>query len=160
MISKPFSHRRSHLALALVATIALGLASRAFPLFPAFLGKYPGDALWALMVLFGIAFVRPDIPASYRAPCARRHVAGRVFPALSGAVDQFAPGQPVGTPDPGVHISLAGSSRLRSRHRRRPRSEYLAFLSQRPAKPALVAGIAVGAWSQAGGCVVQPIGRI
>ncbi len=40
--------------------IALGLASRRYPfLLPAFLGKYPGDALWALMVFCGLAFLFP-----------------------------------------------------------------------------------------------------
>jgi len=40
--------------VAVVVTIAAGLASRRFPgLTPACLGKYPGDALWALMVFFG-----------------------------------------------------------------------------------------------------------
>ncbi|WP_245589180.1 ribosomal maturation YjgA family protein [Chitinimonas koreensis] len=40
-------------ACACLAVIALGLASRRFPgLFPAALGKYPGDALWALMMFF------------------------------------------------------------------------------------------------------------
>src|SRR5579863_7249000 len=39
---------------AVVLTIAAGLASRRFPgLLPSFFGKYPGDALWALMVFFG-----------------------------------------------------------------------------------------------------------
>lgn len=43
-----------------IAVIALGLASRKYPfLFPAILGKYPGDALWALMVFLGWAFLRP-----------------------------------------------------------------------------------------------------
>jgi len=46
--------------VASVTVIALGLASRGYPaLFPAALGKYPGDALWALMVFFGWGFVRP-----------------------------------------------------------------------------------------------------
>ncbi|APA66712.1 MULTISPECIES: ribosomal maturation YjgA family protein [unclassified Janthinobacterium] len=40
---------------ATVAVIALGLASRAFPQFvPEALGKYPGDALWAMMVVFAL----------------------------------------------------------------------------------------------------------
>ena len=40
--------------MAVVVTIALGLGSRRFPnLFPGFLGKYPGDALWASMGFFG-----------------------------------------------------------------------------------------------------------
>lgn len=40
--------------------IALGLASRKFPaLFPAALGKYPGDALWTMMVFFGLGIFMP-----------------------------------------------------------------------------------------------------
>jgi len=51
---------RQLLILGCVAVIVLGMASRRFPsLFPAVLGKYPGDALWALMVFIGLAFVRP-----------------------------------------------------------------------------------------------------
>ena len=47
-------------ALGVLAMIGLGLASRRFPgLFPAVFGKYPGDALWTLMVLCGWAFVFP-----------------------------------------------------------------------------------------------------
>ena len=42
------------------ATIAVGLATRRFPEFvPGFLGKYPGDALWALMVFFAWGIVFP-----------------------------------------------------------------------------------------------------
>lgn len=42
------------------ATIALGLASRHWPAaLPAVFGKYPGDALWALMVFFGWRALRP-----------------------------------------------------------------------------------------------------
>lgn len=44
----------------MLAVIALGLASRKFPgQFPAVLGKYPGDALWTMMVFFGLAVLRP-----------------------------------------------------------------------------------------------------
>ena len=51
---------RAWLLASLVAVIALGLASRAFPsLFPGVLGKYPGDALWSLMVFVGLALVTP-----------------------------------------------------------------------------------------------------
>jgi hypothetical protein len=43
-----------------IAVIALGLASRRFPsLSPGFLGKYPGDALWALMVFLGWGLLKP-----------------------------------------------------------------------------------------------------
>ncbi|TAK80871.1 MAG: DUF2809 domain-containing protein [Aquabacterium sp.] len=46
--------------LAIAAVIALGLASRRWPwLLPAWLGKYPGDALWATMVFFCFAWVLP-----------------------------------------------------------------------------------------------------
>jgi Protein of unknown function (DUF2809) len=41
------------------AVIALGLASRTWPLFPAGLGKYPGDALYALMAFCGLGVLMP-----------------------------------------------------------------------------------------------------
>ena len=47
-------------AAAVLAVIGVGLASRHWPgLFPAALGKYPGDALWALMVFAGCGMLRP-----------------------------------------------------------------------------------------------------
>ena len=47
-------------AVAFIGVVALGLASRSYPgLFPAFLGKYPGDALWAFMVFCGLGFLHP-----------------------------------------------------------------------------------------------------
>lgn len=46
---------RSRYALGVGATIGLGLASRRWPI----LGKYPGDALWALMVYFGLGVIFP-----------------------------------------------------------------------------------------------------
>lgn len=51
--------RRPLLQLAAtVLVIALGLASRAFPQWvPDSLGKYPGDALWAMMIVFGLGMV-------------------------------------------------------------------------------------------------------
>ena len=54
--------RRNPLAYSFVvlAVIALGLASREVSgLFPAALGKYPGDALWALMVFAAWGILRP-----------------------------------------------------------------------------------------------------
>jgi len=51
---KPERRRLLQLA-ATVVVIALGLASRAFPQFvPDSLGKYPGDAVWAMMIVFGL----------------------------------------------------------------------------------------------------------
>lgn len=42
--------------------IALGLASRhSFSPFPAMLGNYPGDVLWAWVVLLCVAWLRPAI---------------------------------------------------------------------------------------------------
>lgn len=42
--------------------VAIGIASRKFSgLFPLFLGKYPGDALWALMVFLLIGLLRPAL---------------------------------------------------------------------------------------------------
>ena len=47
-------------AVAALFVIAAGLSSRKYPgLLPAALGKYPGDALWALMVFLMIGFVMP-----------------------------------------------------------------------------------------------------
>jgi hypothetical protein len=56
-------------AMALV--VALGLASRKVPgLFPAVLGKYPGDALWALMVLCIAGAARPAASTAWLAATA------------------------------------------------------------------------------------------
>lgn len=53
MVNVDGSERRRRRLGAAGAVIAIGLASRQWPgLFPAALGKYPGDALWALMVFF------------------------------------------------------------------------------------------------------------
>lgn len=53
---------RPVLAFLFFATIALGLVSRRMPLFPAVLGKYPGDAIWAMMLYWGLAFLAPAAP--------------------------------------------------------------------------------------------------
>ena len=46
-----FTRNRPLCFFCLIAVIAIGLASRRYTfLFPSFLGKYPGDALWAIMV--------------------------------------------------------------------------------------------------------------
>jgi len=72
----PHHPRRRRAALAAMATtIALGLASRHWPsALPAVLGKYPGDALWALMVFFGWRALRPragarDVALTAMATC-------------------------------------------------------------------------------------------
>ena len=52
--------RRCTALAAMLATLLPGLASRHWPaLLPTALGKYPGDALWALMVFFGWRALRP-----------------------------------------------------------------------------------------------------
>ena len=49
------------MTIAIVVTVAAGLASRKFPwLLPASLGKYPGDVLWAQMMYWSIGFVFPS----------------------------------------------------------------------------------------------------
>lgn len=59
-ISTPMRRRRIYLAGAVTLTMAAGLASRHWPgLLPAALGKYPGDALWAQMVYWLVAFAIP-----------------------------------------------------------------------------------------------------
>ena len=56
----PRSRNRLWYLTAVIAVIAAGLASRRFPgPLPAFLGKYPGDALWSLMVFFGWGYIHP-----------------------------------------------------------------------------------------------------
>lgn len=55
---QPRLRSRACYLLAVLATIIAGLASRRFPnLLPSSLGKYPGDALWSLMVFFGWAII-------------------------------------------------------------------------------------------------------
>jgi len=47
----------------LIATVALGLATRRFPsVFPVFVARYGGDALWAAMVLWLAALLSPTSP--------------------------------------------------------------------------------------------------
>ena len=58
MVAKARSRRRRWYLIAFVATIVAGLASRHFSqVLPAFLGKYPGDVLWSLMVFFGLGII-------------------------------------------------------------------------------------------------------
>lgn len=62
MARPTMSRQRSRvwLSLNVACVIAWGLASRRYPtMFPALLGKYPGDALWAWMVLLLWAGVMP-----------------------------------------------------------------------------------------------------
>jgi hypothetical protein len=55
-----FVRNRIKLVLGLWVVIGLGLASREFDgLFPDFLGKYPGDALWAIAAYVAWAIVLP-----------------------------------------------------------------------------------------------------
>ncbi|MDR0213463.1 MAG: DUF2809 domain-containing protein [Comamonas sp.] len=57
-----FRRSRLFLLLLMLLVVALGLASRrGFSPFPAMLGNYPGDALWAWVVLLCVAWMRPAI---------------------------------------------------------------------------------------------------
>jgi hypothetical protein len=50
--------KRTWYLVAVVTTIAVGLASRRFsPVLPVFASKYPGDALWSLMVFFAMGAI-------------------------------------------------------------------------------------------------------
>jgi hypothetical protein len=65
------SRSRPLYAFLVLAVIAAGLASRRYPfLLPAQLGKYPGDALWALMVMLLYGFVKPGWPIARTAGAA------------------------------------------------------------------------------------------
>lgn len=67
----PENRNRILYAMAALAVIAVGLASRSVAgLFPAELGKYPGDALWTLMVFFFLGALLPRFRSPYLAACA------------------------------------------------------------------------------------------
>jgi hypothetical protein len=59
-------HRKRALyALLVVVVICAGLASRKYQHFlPAQLGKYPGDALWAIMMFFILGALKPKWPSA------------------------------------------------------------------------------------------------
>ena len=62
MTSPVFRRSRWLSAILALLVIAVGLASRrGLVPFPAVLGNYPGDALWAWVVLLCVAWVRPAI---------------------------------------------------------------------------------------------------
>jgi hypothetical protein len=57
-----YTRNRWCLSVLIIAVIALGLASRKFAgLFPAALGNYPGDALWAMAAYLMVAFILPSM---------------------------------------------------------------------------------------------------
>ena len=59
------SRNRLTIFVGLISVVIIIIASRAFPsLFPLFLGNYPGDALWALVVLLCWAFIFPQWPTA------------------------------------------------------------------------------------------------
>ena len=62
MTSPVFRRSRWLIAILALLVIAVGLASRrGLVQFPAVLGNYPGDALWAWVVLLCVAWVWPAI---------------------------------------------------------------------------------------------------
>ncbi len=86
-----------------------------FPfLLPAFLGKYPGDALWALMVFCGLAVLFPAargrrLAAGALAIC----LCGRAEPALPRALARRHPRHYPRPPGAGLGVCLARPGRLR-----------------------------------------------
>ena len=57
---EPRARRLSVYTLLALATVALGLASRRYPsALPTFVASYAGDTLWASLVYFLVAIVRP-----------------------------------------------------------------------------------------------------
>ena len=66
--SSRINRSRTIYAAAVIGVILIGLASCTYPwIFPAFLEKYPGDALWALMILLILGFVWPKLSATWLA---------------------------------------------------------------------------------------------
>lgn len=62
MAATTANRSRFRYALAVLVVIGAGLGSRSFPgLLPEFMGKYPGDACWALMIFLGWGVVFPGI---------------------------------------------------------------------------------------------------
>ncbi|MEG0141798.1 MAG: DUF2809 domain-containing protein, partial [Comamonas sp.] len=62
MLPSTFCRSRFFLTFLTLVIIAIGLASRrGYVPFPEALGNYPGDALWAWVVLLCVAWVRPAI---------------------------------------------------------------------------------------------------
>lgn len=77
-------------ALAAAVTVALGLASRR-PGAPAFVVAYVGDALYAVLIYWLVAFVRPSLPTIRRAGlawgiCALIEASQAVHPAWLDAL--------------------------------------------------------------------------
>ena len=65
------NRNRGWFLFAIIVTIALGLASRRLPCaISSPLGKYPGDALWALMAFFCWGAIFPKITTFRNAQCA------------------------------------------------------------------------------------------
>jgi hypothetical protein len=83
-ISDHPKRKQMRYAAAVVATIVFGLASRRIPA-P---GKYPGDALWALMVFFGAGILLPRLSsarlagASFGFSCAIEFLKLNQYPVL------------------------------------------------------------------------------
>lgn len=66
LLEHPTARNRVFLGFFMLVVIVVGLASRKYPfLFPHFLGKYPGDVLWSMLIYLGIAFLKP-MELSYR----------------------------------------------------------------------------------------------
>lgn len=63
-MDRRFCRSRIRYGAACALTMALGLASRRLPSeLQAWIGKYPGDALWALMVFLALCAIWPSVSA-------------------------------------------------------------------------------------------------
>jgi hypothetical protein len=59
-LHNPLIRNKNLYLIATIGVIVLGMASRYIHgLFPLVLGKYPGDALWALMMFLGLGYLMP-----------------------------------------------------------------------------------------------------
>ena len=107
-------HRAVH-ALAILLTIAAGLASRRWPgLLPDALGKYPGDALYAVMVYWLVVFARPrsGIVRSAALALAICFGSGIINGGLHGLLPSYAVETGLGTGDLSLLLTVAAIAGL------------------------------------------------
>ena len=113
-----YNRSRVWLAGLVLAVIVVGLASRKYPtMLPAALGSYPGDALWAVVVYLGIAFIKPDIGVGRLAGVALGVSYLVEVASLPSTVDQQSPRDHLGPSGVGCGLRLARSGRTDSRCR-------------------------------------------
>jgi len=81
LITQSIQRNKVLSAVCILVIIVLGLASRKYNfLFPEILGKYPGDALWSLMVYWIWAFFKPAMSPTRIA----------IFTLITACLDEFS----------------------------------------------------------------------